>query len=99
VARCVQSNPKLLIVAEPTRGVDIGAKDEIHRRIIALAAAGTAVVVVSSELDEVRALSHRVAVFSSGRLVDVLDKASATPERVMRLATPGSKEAARHVAI
>jgi ABC-type sugar transport system ATPase subunit len=79
--------------------VDIGAKDEIHRRIIALAAAGTAIVVVSSELDEVRALSHRVAVFSSGRMVDVLDKASATPEQVMRLATPGTKEATRHVAI
>jgi ABC-type sugar transport system ATPase subunit len=99
VARCVQSEPRLLVVAEPTRGVDIGAKDEIHRRIIGLAAKGTAIIVVSSELDEVLALSHRVAVFSAGRLVGVLEKASATPERVMRLATPGSREGGLRVAV
>ncbi len=91
VARCVQSNPRLLIVGEPTRGVDIGAKDEIHQRIIDLAADGTAIIVVSSELDEVLALSHRVAVFSERRMVGLLDKAEATPTRVMELATPRSR--------
>jgi ABC-type sugar transport system ATPase subunit len=55
--------------------------------------------VVSSELDEVLALSHRVAIFSSGCLVGVLEKAEATPERVMKLATPGSKEAGARVAV
>ena len=91
VARCVQSNPRLLIVGEPTRGVDIGAKDEIHQRIIDLASEGTAIIVVSSELDEVLALSHRVAVFSERRMVGLLDKAEATPTRVMELATPRSR--------
>lgn len=98
VARCVQSDPKLLIVGEPTRGVDIGAKDEIHQRIIDLAAAGTTIIVVSSELDEVLALSHRVAVFSERRMVGVLDKAEATPTCVMELATPKSREEAVDVA-
>ncbi len=91
VARCVQSNPRLLIVSEPTRGVDIGAKDEIHQRIIDLAADGTAIIVVSSELDEVLALSHRVAVFSERRMVALIDKVEATPTRVMELATPRRK--------
>jgi ABC-type sugar transport system ATPase subunit len=97
VARCVQSAPSLLIVAEPTRGVDVGAKDEIHRRLIRLAAGGTAIIVVSSEMDEVRALSHRIAVFSAGRMTGVLDKTEATPQRIMQMATPKEIEAAHDV--
>jgi ribose transport system ATP-binding protein len=93
VARCVQSEPVLLVVAEPTRGVDIGAKDDIHKRIIALAAEGHAIVVVSSELDEVIALSHRVAVFAEGRMAGILDKKNATPQAVMTLATPTGRRA------
>lgn len=88
VARCVQSSPRLLVIAEPTRGVDVGAKDDIHRRIIRLAAEGTAIIIVSSELDEVRALSHRVAVFCEGKMTGVLEKDEATPQRIMQLATP-----------
>jgi ribose transport system ATP-binding protein len=92
VARCVQSDPVLLVVAEPTRGVDIGAKDEIHKRIIGLAASGRAIVVVSSELDEVLALAHRVAVFADGRMTGLLEKHEATPQRVMTLATPPERK-------
>lgn len=88
VARCVQSNPDVLILAEPTRGVDVGAKDDIHQLVLDLAAAGTAVVVVSSELDEVLALSHKVAVFSEGRMQGILSHADASPTEVMKLATP-----------
>ncbi len=91
VARCVQADPNLLVVCEPTRGVDIGAKDEIHRRIIRLASEGKAIIVVSSELDEVLALSHRVAVFSEGRMAGLLEKDDATPQQVMHIATPKAK--------
>jgi ABC-type sugar transport system ATPase subunit len=86
IARCVQSKPRVLIIASPTRGVDIGAKDAIHKIIIDLAASGTAVIVMSPELEEVLGLAHRIAVFSQGRMVTTLPKAEATPTRVMQLA-------------
>ena len=63
------SPPKVFLIDEPTRGVDIGAKVNIHNLILDLAAAGTAVIVVSSELDEVMALSHRILVMRLGRIV------------------------------
>lgn len=88
VARCVQSSPDVLILAEPTRGVDVGAKDDIHQLVLDLAKQGTAVVVVSSEMDEVLALSHKVAVFSEGRMQGLLSHNEATPTEVMKLATP-----------
>lgn len=97
-ARCVQGNPRVLIIAEPTRGVDIGAKDEIHRKIIDLAANGTAIIIVSSELEEVLALSHRVAVFTEKRMVGILLKSEATPENVMKLATPSGSKGALNAA-
>lgn len=88
VGRCVQTSPEVLILCEPTRGVDVAAKDEIHQHILQLAAAGTSIIVVSSELEEVLALSHRVAVFSEGEMVGILDGPEATPVTVMSLATP-----------
>ena len=94
VARCVQSEPKVLILAEPTRGVDVGAKDDIHQLILDLAANGTSVIVVSSEMDEVLALSHKVAVFSAGSMTGLLSGEEATPKKVMTLATPKREETA-----
>ena len=76
----------MLIVDEPTRGVDVGAKMAIYEIIRDLAADGVAVVVVSSELEEVLGLSHRVLVMSGGRQQGVLDRADATPQAVMALA-------------
>jgi ABC-type sugar transport system ATPase subunit len=96
LARCVQSSPALLILSEPTRGVDVAAKREIHRIILDLAAAGTAIVVVSSELEELLLLSHRIAVFSEGRMVQVLEGAEATPVAIMALATPERGTALSH---
>lgn len=93
VARCVQSGPDVLILSEPTRGVDVGAKDDIHQLVLNLAAQGTAVIVISSEMEEVLALSHKVAVFSAGEMVGILPNTEATPQSVMKLATPKSKEA------
>lgn len=68
-AKWLVSPPEVLLIDEPTRGVDIGAKVNIHNLILDLAAAGTAVIVVSSELEEVMALSHRILVMRHGGIV------------------------------
>ncbi|WP_376796478.1 ABC transporter ATP-binding protein [Thermogemmatispora sp.] len=75
VAREFAADPQLLIAAQPTRGVDIGAIEFIHRRIIEQRDAGKAVLLVSAELDEIRSLSDRIAVMYEGRIVDIV-----TPE-------------------
>ena len=94
LARCVQNNPRVLIIASPSRGVDVGAKEAIHKIILEIAAQGTAVVVMSPELEEVLALAHRIVVFCQGRMAAVLPRAEASPNRIMQLAI-GSTPAAR----
>jgi ribose transport system ATP-binding protein len=79
--------PRAIIFDEPTQGVDVGAKAEIHRLIRALADRGTAVVIISSDMDEIVAESDRIAVMHEGRITGILDKAACTPEAIMRLAT------------
>ena len=86
LARWLATKPRLLILDEPTQGVDIGAKAEIHRLIRALAADGLAILLISSELTELLGLAHRIGVMRGGRLVGVLDHADATEERLMSLA-------------
>jgi ABC-type sugar transport system ATPase subunit len=86
IARCLASNPKVLILDEPTKGIDIGAKAEIHRLIEQLARQGVAVLVISSELPELLELSDRVMVMRAGRVVAELDKAQATKENVIAYA-------------
>ena len=88
------NKPKVLILDEPMRGVDVGAKMTIYRAIKDLAEQGVAVIVVSSELEEVLGLSHRVLVMSGGRQRGIINRADATPEAVMQLAIdPQSQEA------
>ncbi|WP_019200479.1 sugar ABC transporter ATP-binding protein [Tsukamurella sp. 1534] len=77
----------ILIVDEPTRGIDVGAKDEIYRLLEQLARAGKAIMVISRDLPEVLRLSHRVAVMGEGRLAAILDGATATQETIMQNAT------------
>jgi ribose transport system ATP-binding protein len=96
LARCVQSQPRVLIIASPTRGVDIGAKDAIHKIILELAASGTAIIVMSPELEEVLGLAHRIVVFSQGRMVTLLPRAEATPTRIMQLAIGDSGQYREH---
>jgi len=79
--------PRLLIVDEPTRGVDVGARSEIYRLLRALADRGVALLVVSSELPEVLALADRIVVMAEGRTVGELQGNEATEEQVLRLAT------------
>ena len=78
---------ELLIVDEPTRGIDVGTKAEVHRLMSALAADGVAVVMVSSELPEVLGMADRVLVMREGRLAAELPRAEATEESVMFAAT------------
>jgi len=78
--------PRVMIFDEPTQGVDVGAKAEIHRLIRRLADEGTAVLMISSDMEEIVAYSDRVAVMHEGRITGVLDRATCTPESIMQLA-------------
>jgi ABC-type sugar transport system ATPase subunit len=89
LARWLLADPKVLIVDEPTRGVDVGAKAEIHALLFDVARRGAAVVVISSDLPEVLAVADRVLVMRDGRLAGELAGGTTTEEDVMRLATLG----------
>lgn len=87
LGRWLALNPRVLILDEPTRGVDVGAKAELYRIIRSVAREGVGVVVISSELPEVLGLSDRIIVMREGRVVGELDRTAATEEAVMSLAT------------
>jgi ABC-type sugar transport system ATPase subunit len=87
LAKWLAMEPRLLIVDEPTRGVDVGARSEIYRLLRALADKGVALLVVSSDLPEVLALADRIVVMAEGRTVGELPGDGATEEQVLRLAT------------
>lgn len=87
LAKWLATKPKLLILDEPTRGVDVGAKFEIYKIIRELAAQGTAIVMVSSELPEVLGLANRVVVMAEKRVKAVLEAQGLSPEEVMKYAT------------
>jgi len=82
VARELSGDPRVLVASQPTRGVDVGSIEFIHRRIVEQRDAGLAVLLVSSELDEVLSLADRVAVIYRGRIVGVLEGDAAEPERI-----------------
>jgi ribose transport system ATP-binding protein len=79
-------NPKILIVDEPTRGIDVGAKAEIYRLLRALADKGVAVIVISSDMEEALGISDRLAVMHEGAIAGILDRSGLTEEKVMNLA-------------
>ncbi|MDB5290099.1 MAG: transporter, nucleotide binding/ATPase protein, partial [Phycisphaerales bacterium] len=79
--------PKVLILDEPTRGIDVGAKAEIYRHMAALAGEGITILMVSSDMEEVLGMSDRVAVMRERRIERVLDRADATQERIASLMT------------
>ena len=87
LAKWLVTNPRILILDEPTRGVDIGAKAEVHRIISDLASKGLAIILISSELPEVLAMSDRVLVMHEGRLTGAFNRAEADQEKVMFAAT------------
>ncbi|HEX4959266.1 MAG TPA: ABC transporter ATP-binding protein [Thermoanaerobaculia bacterium] len=93
LGRELEESPKLLLVAQPTRGVDIGGIEFIHRRLVAMRDAGCALLLVSSELEEVTALSDRLLVMRQGRIVGEVDPARATQEEIGLLMTGGNAAA------
>lgn len=95
LAKWLETKPKVLIFDEPTRGIDVGAKAEVHAIIRRLAAEGVAVIVISSDLPEVLALADRVLVMREGRQAGLLDISEASQERVIALAAgTGGRDAA-----
>ena len=86
IGRWLATQPALLILDEPTQGVDVGAKSEIHRLMVDLAGKGLAILMISSELPEILGMSDRVAVMRAGRISGILDRREATEERVLSLA-------------
>jgi inositol transport system ATP-binding protein len=85
LARCMALNPKILIVDEPTRGIDVGAKAEVHQLLTEMADRGVAVIVISSELPEVIALSDRIVVFREGKLNGIVPARDASEAALMNL--------------
>ncbi|MDP9632037.1 UNVERIFIED_ORG: inositol transport system ATP-binding protein [Ensifer adhaerens] len=86
IGRWLLTNPRILILDEPTRGIDVGAKAEIHRLVTELARNGVAVIMISSEMPEVLGMSDRIMVMHEGRVTGILDRAEATQIKVMELA-------------
>jgi rhamnose transport system ATP-binding protein len=86
LARWLAIHPTVLIVDEPTQGVDVGSKSEIHSLMVDLAGRGTAIIMISSELPEILGMSDRVAVMHAGRLAGVLPRTEATQQSILSLA-------------
>jgi ribose transport system ATP-binding protein len=80
-------DPHVVVIDEPTRGVDIGAKQQLYRFIVALAAEGRSVIVISSEMSELIGLCHRIVVMRAGRIVGELAGADMTEQAIVVLAT------------
>ena len=92
IAKWLTTCPKVLIMDEPTRGVDVGAKAEIYHIMNMLVEAGVGIVMISSELPEILGMSDRVLVMSQGRLVGNMDIADATQEKIVACAAGGNKQ-------
>ena len=86
IARWLLTNPHILILDEPTRGIDVGAKAEIHRLISRLAAQGLAVIMISSELPEILGMSDRIMVMHEGHMTGILNRDEASQVKIMELA-------------
>lgn len=86
LARWLAIQPEILILDEPTQGVDVGSKSEIHRLVVDLAEKGLAIVMISSEMPEILGMSDRIAVMHAGRIAGVLARQDATPENLLALA-------------
>ncbi len=87
VAKWLATQPRVLIMDEPTRGIDVGAKAEVHALISRLAQAGLGIIMISSELPEILGMSDRILVMSEGRVAAILDRAEATQETIMAYAS------------
>ncbi len=87
VGRWLLNEPEILIVDEPTRGIDVGAKAEIYKLLSNLAEQGKCIIMISSELPEILGMSDRVMVMCEGRMTGIIEKQNLCQERIMRYAT------------
>jgi simple sugar transport system ATP-binding protein len=90
VAREFDQDPKLLIAAQPTRGIDVGSIEFIHQRLLQARDGGKAVLLVSADLEEILSLADRIAVMYGGQIVGILDPAEATEARLGLMMTGGT---------
>ncbi|MEL7673861.1 MAG: sugar ABC transporter ATP-binding protein [Chloroflexota bacterium] len=97
LAKWLMVNPKVLILDEPTRGIDVGAKAEIHQLMVELAKQGIGIIMISSEMPEVLAMSDRIVVMHEGRIAGILDRDEATQERIMAYASGQTGLAAKNL--
>src|SRR5262245_57852482 len=86
LSRWLVTKPSLLILDEPTQGIDVGAKSEVHALMTELAGQGVAILMISSELPEILGMSDRIAVMYGGTIVSTLDRGEATQEKILGLA-------------
>ena len=91
IAKWLAAAPKVLIMDEPTRGIDVGTKAEIYKLIGQLAEKGHAIVLISSEMPEILGLSDRIMVMRQGKVVDTLDRADATEEKILKMYLGGNE--------
>jgi ABC-type sugar transport system ATPase subunit len=95
LGKWLEDPPRVLLLDEPTRGVDVGAREEIYGLVEKLTAKGTAVLLASSDLPEVLRLAHRIVVLRQGRVVAELDGRTGTEEEIVALATGAARSPAR----
>lgn len=96
IGKALMTGPKVLLMDEPSRGIDVGAKADVFRTMRKLAGEGLAILFSTSDLDEVMALSDRIAVMSSGRLVCVMDRADASEDMIVKASSEGHKTRRMH---
>ena len=89
ISRWLNTAPDILLLDEPTRGIDVGAKYEIYTIINRLASEGKSVIMISSEMSELLGMSDRIMVMSNGIMEGIIDAKEATEEKIMELATAG----------
>ena len=89
LAKCLLTEPSVLLLDEPTRGIDVGAKAEIYELMRGLAAEGVALIVISSDMEEILGISDRIAVMHEGSITGLLGREECSEEAVMRLAVGG----------
>ncbi|OPZ61803.1 MAG: Ribose import ATP-binding protein RbsA [Firmicutes bacterium ADurb.Bin506] len=95
IAKWLMTRPRILMLDEPTRGIDVGTKYQVYELMDRLAASGMAIVMVSSELPEILGMSDRVLVMHEGAVAGIVGADEASPERIMSLAAMGAQEGAQ----
>ena len=90
IGKALLTSPKVLLMDEPTRGIDVGAKEDVYKTISLLAKSGIAVIYATSELDEAVAVSNRVFVMASGKLTAIIERSRFDSERIVRASTPAT---------